>query len=385
MFCRKLKKVNTELLEKLEKLEAENKALANENQSLKTSMDDIVSAYSSSTVKSNTLSEVQALWGRSNDALSSIKNKLISSSSYLENESTKLSDASSLFDQTIFILEKVSKDLVTIDSDAQDSFASVQGLNDEVKEITNFVGMIQNISEQTNLLALNAAIEAARAGESGRGFAVVADEVRNLAQKSADATKDITQLVETITQSSDKTHGSIESISELSRSNKETTDMIYQTIKEVVSLAKHMQGVIANAASGSFIETLKLDHVSWKSEIYQIVIGSSKLENTQIEEDIQASHFGQWYYDSKTQQIYGDFTAFSKLESAYNRLHESGLSAINSSNQQSDKKDLSNLDKMEQASKDILSLLDNLSDEISEKGINFSGSEGDASGEADLF
>jgi methyl-accepting chemotaxis protein len=72
---------------------------------------------------------------------------------------------------------------------------TMEGIHQSSRKVSDIVGVIDEIAFKTNLLALNAAVEAARAGEHGRGFAVVAAEVRVLAQRSAEASKDIKQLV----------------------------------------------------------------------------------------------------------------------------------------------------------------------------------------------
>ncbi|WP_374473133.1 PAS domain-containing methyl-accepting chemotaxis protein, partial [Phenylobacterium sp.] len=82
----------------------------------------------------------------------------------------------------------------------REAVSAMTGIEKSAQQISQIIGVIDEIAFQTNLLALNAGVEAARAGDAGRGFAVVASEVRALAQRSADAAKEIKTLISTSTQ-----------------------------------------------------------------------------------------------------------------------------------------------------------------------------------------
>ncbi|WP_028492496.1 methyl-accepting chemotaxis protein, partial [Thioalkalivibrio sp. ALE19] len=121
-------------------------------------------------------------------------------------------------------------------------------INQSSKKISDIIGVIDEIAFQTNLLALNAAVEAARAGEQGRGFAVVATEVRNLAQRSAQAAKEIKSLIS----------DSVEKVDEGTK----LVDASGKALEEIVDSVKKVSDIIAEIAAASEQQSTGLDEIN---------------------------------------------------------------------------------------------------------------------------
>ncbi|MFT5294805.1 MAG: methyl-accepting chemotaxis protein [Colwellia sp.] len=163
---------------------------------------------------------------------------------------------------------------------AQQSKTAITSLFQSVDSVTSIVDVISAIADQTNLLALNAAIEAARAGEHGRGFSVVADEVRQLAGKTQDSLKQISQRLDQLQSASNSIEKTIVDIETASKNQKTIADQLQETALEVTGQAK----ISATVAQDSLTQiTLQRQHfISFEqamSNVDEEVNNSQKLAN----------------------------------------------------------------------------------------------------------
>jgi methyl-accepting chemotaxis protein len=130
----------------------------------------------------------------------------------------------------------------------EQAVAAMADIGHSSKQIADIIGVIDSIAFQTNLLALNAAVEAARAGEQGRGFAVVAAEVRKLAQRSAEAAKEIKTLI-------------VDSVEKVDNGSK-LVNASGLALQDIVMSVKKVSDIVAEIAGASQEQTIGIDQVN---------------------------------------------------------------------------------------------------------------------------
>ncbi len=290
-----------------------------------------------------------------------------------EHASAITSQGKGTIDETVASIGEVNRQV-------ENASDKVKALAELSKKIDDAVAMIKDIADQTNLLALNAAIEAARAGEQGRGFAVVADEVRKLAQRTTEATADISAILSSIhsgtvdaTKMMELAVGKARSTGENAQRLDESFKGIYESFEKVADMvhqivsateeqsatateislnlttiaddAKESSQTVKDMArsftkfSANAKEFLKLldgfndpkmklgvvkaDYVLWFHRLLDITDAEGITINP-AELQPEQTRMGKWYYGDGG-RVFRNVRAFAELESPHKKLHELGI------------------------------------------------------------
>jgi hypothetical protein len=256
-------------------------------------------------------------------------------------------------------MQKIVENLRVMSDKTQETAQSVDQLNRRAEQIGGIVKLIKEIADQTNLLALNAAIEAARAGDMGRGFAVVADEVKKLAERTAQATNEIADLVASIQRETQQSKDSMQTHAAEALNFSEEGVKSTQDMQALFALSNRMEGAISASALRSFVELAKVDHLVFKFEVYRVLAGLSQKSQGDFADHI-ACRLGKWYYQGDGRDCYSRLPGYREIEPAHVGVHKCGLAALDRFGQDDLPGALAQIGQMETASLTVLRELDRM-------------------------
>jgi methyl-accepting chemotaxis protein len=298
----------------------------------------------------------------------------------------------------------------------------IEELSEASSQIGQILSVIEDIADQTNLLALNATIEAARAGESGKGFAVVASEVKSLASQTSKSTEDIARRIEALSNGMDKIRRTMSSsqsaveegdeavssarstmdlistqvsgvyekmldISNILQQQKNATSEIAESITHVADLSVKNEGLIEEMADSyqgtneefmktaqtwfnegsdqALCEMAKIDHVMFKKRILDTIMERDDWKSDDVP-DHHACRLGKWYDNLGNTQL-TNHPSYKELVGPHKIVHEAGKSALLSYKNNDFAGAIEHIERMNEASIDVVRLLGDLSISLDEQ------------------
>ncbi|MFT7859458.1 MAG: methyl-accepting chemotaxis protein [Sulfurimonas sp.] len=298
------------------------------------------------------------------ESLSIIQADLQKNIDQLKEVTASTKEASELANNSRNNTSAVVNELHTLHQQVTTNNAGIEELASQTSSITTVIDLITDIADQTNLLALNAAIEAARAGEHGRGFAVVADEVRKLAERTHKATSEISVSIKSLQQGMNE-------IQESSEAMKVTVDESTEKIEEfentLVDLSSNSSKIVDQSyhmENSIFVVRTKIDHILYKARAYNSLITLEKVLDTVSHHEC---NLGKWYDGEGKRRFYAT-SSYPKTEPFHATVHETANTNLHYL-EASDPKQatlaneetiIDNFEKMENASQQLFSLLDQM-------------------------
>jgi len=237
----------------------------------------------------------------------------------LDNMAKESKETASGSDEGLTLTKSIVSDTENLNNQIVTENEIVTNLVQKSDGIAQAITVIDQIAFQTNILSLNAAVEAATAGEAGKGFAVVAQEVGNLASRSADAAKEIKDVVAAIQEETARMKSSSDIVAKVVVQTKEKVDILIKLMNRFQKNSGRSVFEVEAISNKIFVNLAKLDHVIYKNNLYQLLFGES---NSFKPTEHSMCRLGKWYDTGLGKTEFGATRSYGSLNIPHKAVHD---------------------------------------------------------------